>query len=195
VRPGFGTRHPGLLELLTTVHPAVVEEAAWGGGSVPLRIAAYDRPAVLPDELITSVRCVVQVGETVVLCRNADGVVHSLPGGRREPGETFAETAAREVSEETGWLIDTDAVEPLGWLHYHHLAPRPAGSPYSHLPWPDFLQVVFGVRASERLGGTDGEWTDTEGYERSSFTAPVTEAIRLVAKEPWSVAFLERLRA
>ena len=191
MRPGFGTRHPALLELLATVRPAFAGEDAWGGGETPLRIAAYDRPAALPDELITSARCVVLVGEAAVICRNADGILHALPGGRREPGETLAGTAAREVGEETGWLIDPATLEELGWLHYQHLAPRPEGNPYSRYPWPDFLQVVFGARASERLGGVDGEWTDTEGYERSSFTAPVAEAIRLVHREPWSVVFLE----
>ncbi|WP_327074478.1 NUDIX domain-containing protein [Kitasatospora purpeofusca] len=39
-------------------------------------------------------------GENVLLVRNEDS--WSLPGGRREPGETLAEAAEREAKEEAG---------------------------------------------------------------------------------------------
>ena len=48
---------------------------------------------------------------------NLDGLTHAWPGGRRQPGESFAETAAREVEEETGWLVRPGSFRLLGWLH------------------------------------------------------------------------------
>lgn len=120
---GFGARHPDLARLLACHEPAATGETSWLGGAIPLRVSAYATPTDLPEELVTSVRCVVRFGELVVFCENADGG-HPLPGGRREPGESYADTAAREVHEETGWLLDRNTLRPLGWLHLEHLAPR-----------------------------------------------------------------------
>lgn len=133
-------------------------------GTMPLRVSAYTTPAALPDELVTSVRCVLRVGDLIVFCENADGG-HPWPGGRRHPGESYAETAIREVHEETGWLVDRDSLQPLGWLHLEHLAPKRPHYPY---PYPDFLQVVLCGTATERDGGPDASWTDTDGYEQGS---------------------------
>lgn len=35
------------------------------------------------------------------------------------------DTVRREVLEETGWTMQ--ALHPLGFLHFHHRAPRPEG--------------------------------------------------------------------
>ncbi|MFI6448806.1 NUDIX domain-containing protein [Kitasatospora sp. NPDC050543] len=43
-------------------------------------------------------------GENVLLVRNEDS--WSLPGGRREPGETLAEAAEREAKEEAGVVVE-----------------------------------------------------------------------------------------
>ncbi len=37
-----------------------------------------------------------------------------LPGGKREPGESDAETLVREVREELGVEIDTESITPAG---------------------------------------------------------------------------------
>ena len=68
---------------------------------MPLRVSAYTTPTALPDELVSSVRCVTQAGDLIVLCENANGT-HPWPGGRRHPSKSYADTAAREVHEETG---------------------------------------------------------------------------------------------
>lgn len=48
-----------------------------------------------------------------------DGSVHALPKGNIEPGEKGAETAVREVKEETG--LDAELVEKLGDVKYWYV--------------------------------------------------------------------------
>jgi ADP-ribose pyrophosphatase YjhB (NUDIX family) len=153
---------------------------------LPLRISAYLGAAAIPDELITSVRCLVQVGDKIVVCTNRDGVSHPWPGGRRRPGETPHATAAREVHEETGWLVDENSLRQLGWLHLEHLSPVPAGHPFPH---PDFCQLVLAGRASERAGGPTAGWTDTDGYETSSTLMSIEDAWQAVSRDPTSRAY------
>jgi 8-oxo-dGTP pyrophosphatase MutT (NUDIX family) len=45
----------------------------------------------------------------------AVGTWWELPGGGAEPGETPQQTAVRELAEETGWRVATQAVEPPRW--------------------------------------------------------------------------------
>jgi ADP-ribose pyrophosphatase YjhB (NUDIX family) len=185
-----GARHPDLARLLAGRRPAATGEISWLGGAMPLRVSAYATPAELPEELVTSVRCVVQVGELIVFCENADGA-HPLPGGRRDPGESYVDTAAREVHEETGWLLDRDTVRPLGWLHLEHLAPRRPDYPY---PYPDLLQIVFHGTATERDGGPDASWTDTDGYEQRSSLVSVAEAHTRTSTDLLAPVFLDLIR-
>ena len=119
----------------------------------------------VPDELLTSVRCIVTTDHGVVRCTNRDGS-HLWPGGRREPGETFEQTAIREVFEETGWRLDPDSLVALGWLHFEYLTARPPDWPFPH---PDFAQLLYGGRASTRDAGPDGQnWSDVDGWEQGS---------------------------
>jgi ADP-ribose pyrophosphatase YjhB (NUDIX family) len=48
----------------------------------------------------------------ILLARRSDNDLWTIPGGAMEPGETIAETAAREVKEETG--IDVEVVSLVG---------------------------------------------------------------------------------
>ena len=154
----------------------------------PLRLTVYVGPVSLPEELVVSIRVLVRVGADVVVCTNVEGKSHAWPGGRREPGETYAETACREVHEETGWLLDPASIEPLGWMHIHNL-----GEPHPPFPHPDAVHLVVTASATRRAAA---EWTDTEGYELSSRLAPLDEACSLVsADEPMCRPFLELLRA
>lgn len=180
-------RHPRLAGLLAGHAPAATRVVTWAGGAMPLRVSAYPAPADLPEELVTSVRCVVRVGELVVLCENADGA-HPLPGGRREPGESYLDTAVREVHEETGWLLDRHTLCPLGWLHLEHLAPRRPDYAY---PYPDLLQIVFHGSATHRDGGPDAAWTDTDGYEQHSRLVTLAEARAATSHDLLAPVFLD----
>jgi ADP-ribose pyrophosphatase YjhB (NUDIX family) len=158
-----------------------VERAEWAVG--PLEFALYLGPAELPHELVTSGRCVVQVGDQLLACEDAHPSVSVWPGGRREPGESWTQTAVREVAEETGWLLDPTSIEMLGFLHFRHLSAVPVDHAY---PNPDFLQVVLHGNAA---GGSAG-WVDTEGYVLRTtpvdFDAidslPVSQAERLAVR-------------
>jgi 8-oxo-dGTP pyrophosphatase MutT (NUDIX family) len=113
---------------------------------------------------------------------------HVWPGGRRRPGESFAETAAREVEEETGWLLRPGSFHLLGWLHIEHLGPVADDHPYPH---PGYCQVVGAAEAVERRGGVDGDWTDTEGQEVSSELMTIADGAQAVEKEPLGRVFLD----
>jgi 8-oxo-dGTP pyrophosphatase MutT (NUDIX family) len=178
-------RHPELLALLDRCTPAVRREDVWAR---PIVMSVYVGPEDLPDELVTSIRVVVLVGDDVVVCTNVNGSSHAWPGGRREPGETHAETACREVREETGWIVDPDSLEPIGFMHVFN-----TGDPLPPYPHPDVLQLVMVGRATERAAD---EWTDTEGYEISSQLVPLADAHAVITDdEPMCLPFLELLRA
>jgi 8-oxo-dGTP pyrophosphatase MutT (NUDIX family) len=74
-----------------------------------------------PDRYPISVKGVVVRDGRVVLLHN-ERQEWELPGGRLEAGESPAECVAREIAEETGWVVSTgpilDAwmyvIEPLG---------------------------------------------------------------------------------
>jgi 8-oxo-dGTP pyrophosphatase MutT (NUDIX family) len=153
-------RDSRLLGLLASCPAAVVEQVTWARGTMPLRVSAHVTDRRPPDNLITSVRCIVFVGSKVVVCRDPDQL-HVIPGGRREAGESLAQTAVREVHEETGWHLDPGALTQLGFLHLQHLAPKPDGYAY---PYPDFTQLVFTGRTVGRAVDVEAEWSDTDGY-------------------------------
>jgi 8-oxo-dGTP pyrophosphatase MutT (NUDIX family) len=57
---------------------------------------------------------IVDDGGRLLLVRKAGTSVFMQPGGKYEPGETGAQTLARELHEELGLIIAPDALEPLG---------------------------------------------------------------------------------
>src|SRR5207249_3646517 len=122
--------------------PLLEEVTVWGGGSLPLRETCYLGEEIPPLDYVTSVRGLVFQGEQILVVRDPHGS-HILPGGRREEGETLEATLRREILEETGCTLG--AIAMLGFLHFHHLSPRPADYRYPH---PDFVQLIFRADAS-----------------------------------------------
>lgn len=128
-----------LLVRFLSHHQMLMEESVvWGHGLMPLRLAFYLSRECPPLDSITSVRSVVLKDSAVFVVRDVENRFHVTPGGRREAGESIEETLRRELLEETGWTI-TDPLL-IGFIHFHHLAARPADYQYPH---PDFLQVVY----------------------------------------------------
>ena len=183
-------RHPEVERLVASLRPAATFNNAWPNTPVRIRSTAYTEPVALPDEVVTSVRCIVRVGDQVVICTNRDGLSHPWPGGRREAGESLADTACREVMEETGWTVDAASLQLLGWLHMENLEPQPEDHPFPH---PDFLQYVYTARAGEGAEPRDQAWVDTEGWEVESSLMTIDDALHAVAYDPLAVAFLKLL--
>lgn len=108
---------------------------------MPLEFHTYLSQALPPVHYVTSVRALVFRGDKILVsCNEAD--IHIVPGGRLEAGEGFEQALRREVREETGWIISEPRL--LGFIHFHHLAAKPAGYSYPH---PDFIQLVFQAEA------------------------------------------------
>ena len=129
-------------EWLTNFLPLCQETAVWGPSK--LAITYYLAKEMPPDELITSVRCVVLQGQAVLAVRDSDTSWHIVPGGRREQGETLEETMRRELLEETGWTIERPNY--FAFARFNHLTARPDGYPY---PYPDFCQIYYVANAGK----------------------------------------------
>lgn len=105
-------------------------EAEWPAGRV--RVSAYLGEAQLPNEIPGRVRCLVSKDDSVLVTWDINGNADCLPAGGAEPGEMIAETAYREVWEETAWHIDPASVRVLGWLHIESFAKPDPERPFPH---------------------------------------------------------------
>jgi 8-oxo-dGTP pyrophosphatase MutT (NUDIX family) len=183
-RPGYGRPHPELGPLLAGLTPAATERIVWGG-DIPLSVAAYLTSEPPPEELVTSVRCVVRVADRIIACETPDGW-HIWPGGRRRPGESYQQTVRREVLEETGWLLHAADPRRLGFLHLRLIRAQAADYPWPH---PDFLQLVYTATASTHADpGSD--WVDVEGWEQGHRLLTRAE-LRFMELSPAQWAFLD----
>src|SRR5262245_44282228 len=124
-----------LARFLEDLTPAATETDLWG--ELAFQVSGYLSAQAPPLAYVTSVRAVVTQGQRALVMTSPDRE-HILPGGRRESGESLAETLRREALEETGWSLGS--LRLLGFTHFHHLTPKPAAYPY---PYPDFLQAVY----------------------------------------------------
>jgi 8-oxo-dGTP pyrophosphatase MutT (NUDIX family) len=86
------------------------------------RTEHYNDPdAPRPSRLIPAASAVVADDRgRILLARRTDNQLWTIPGGAMEPGEFIAETAVREVKEETG--IDVEIVSLVGiYSNPHHV--------------------------------------------------------------------------
>ncbi|MCI0437981.1 MAG: NUDIX domain-containing protein [Chloroflexi bacterium] len=129
-------------KFLARLAPLVEGSAVWGDSAIPLRVAYYLTRELPPLEYVTSARAVVFRGDEVMVVRDREDSFHVVPGGRVEESETPEDALRREVLEETGWTLSRVAY--IGFVHYRHLAPKPAGYAY---PYPDFFQAIYVAEA------------------------------------------------
>lgn len=78
------------------------------------RIEHYEAPnAPRPNRLVRAASAVVADEDgRILLTRRRNNDLWTIPGGAMEPGETIAQTAVREVKEETG--VDVEVVGLVG---------------------------------------------------------------------------------
>ena len=160
--------HPGLVRVLAH-REAVASETVHWPGDMRLEMTTFLGEADLPVELVVSVRCVVTVKGRVLVCEDATPNTDILPGGRCEPGESWQQTAQREVLEETGWHVEPGSLQMLGFIQFRHVTPLPAEHRFPH---PDFLQVVMHGEAT----GAPVGWVDVEGWVQRSWLASFEQA-------------------
>ena len=181
-------RETAVSALLGESHPVASERRRWPAGEV--QISAYVGQANLPSSVTRGVRCLVLSGDEVLVCENAHGFVDPWPGGGKKVGESFAETARREVFEETGWVIDEASFEPLGWLHIENLSPVPDDHPF---PYPDCLYLVGSAHVDTGAPPARPGWIDVEGYVLRSWFVPLQHASGELRGERLAKVFLDLL--
>lgn len=70
--------------------------------------------ATPPRRIRVSAAVITDADGRLLVVRKAGTTAFMQPGGKPEPGETAAQTLARELAEEIGVRVDPDALEPLG---------------------------------------------------------------------------------
>ena len=174
--------NPEITAILKGQKHEAEELASWEEGNIELRIRSYVCDKAPPLDYVTSVRCVLLLGKSVLVIQSTDGTFHVLPGGRREGNGTIEETLRREVLEEAGWTINQ--TQMLGFMHFQHMSPKPAEYKY---PYPDFFQLVFNSQPEKpRLHRKPkGEW------EQASYFINLDE-INSLRMSPYNVLYLRK---
>lgn len=68
--------------------------------------------------MMTTCGVLITDGTNYLICHPTNGRWWDIPKGQQDPGETHAETAVRELAEETGLVAAIDQLEALGIHDY-----------------------------------------------------------------------------
>jgi 8-oxo-dGTP pyrophosphatase MutT (NUDIX family) len=122
-------------EHLVQAYPHLFRDNKWPWGPVRMRFEARENPP--DDQLIANVNIVPYTDQGWVILQFASGE-WEIPGGTREPGETWLETAQRELWEEAGCRMQAPRL--IGAWHCRSLAPQHY---HPDLPFPDYIRLVL----------------------------------------------------
>jgi 8-oxo-dGTP pyrophosphatase MutT (NUDIX family) len=172
-----------LARFIATGTRLLEETARWG--PIPLEITYYRGNEPAPLAYVSSVRAMVFRDRSLLVVKEANGHLYIVPGGRVERGETTLETLRREVLEETGWTLLR--AEPLGFMHLHHVGPRPERYEY---PYPDFVWPIYLAEAGHFTPGA----IVPDDYVMESEFMPVDEVRNLTIGRGERLLFEEALR-
>lgn len=155
-----------LERFLLSEPPIATDRVTWAEGTIDLNVQAFHTWLIPPDDHITSVRGIVTNRSDVVVLSNPDGI-HILPGGRRLPDESYAQTLRREILEETRCVMT--AATYLGVVHFLHTTPKPHDYRY---PYPHMFHLIYHVTTQT----SDLSGADPDGYETHARYLPLAVA-------------------
>jgi ADP-ribose pyrophosphatase YjhB (NUDIX family) len=139
------------------------------------RIEHFEDPDAPPaNSLIPAASAiVVDEGRRILLIRRSDNALWSIPGGAMEVGERIADTAVREVREETGLEVVPEAIIGI-YTNPRHVIEYADGEVRQQ------FSICFACR---RVGGelaTSDESTEVGFFTPAEIEAmPMHESIRL----------------
>jgi hypothetical protein len=91
------------------------------------------------------------------------------------------------VWEETGWHVERESLEVLGWVHLEALFDRPEVMRFPH---PDSFMSVVRVTPTH-CEDDQATWADRDGYVARSAFMPVSGLPLEVAENPVTAVFLD----
>lgn len=119
---------------LASQYPHLFNEVIWPWGPIRAKFALLEQAP--PDDLIANVNIVPRAGDDWVILHLSDGA-WEMPGGTREPGETYLDTIRRELREEAG--AELVSFRLFGAWHCFSLADEPYRP---HLPFPEYYRLA-----------------------------------------------------
>lgn len=119
---------------LETRFPHLFTEVIWPWGPTRARFMLLNEPP--PAALISNINVIPRCEDNWLILRLSDSNWEIL-GGTLEPGESYLETARRELLEEAGARLLSLRI--FGGWHCHSLAAKPYRP---HLPHPEFYRLV-----------------------------------------------------
>lgn len=170
---------------LARSYPHLFRENTWAWGPVRMRFEACQSPP--EDRLIANVNIVPYTRQGWVVLQFSGGE-WEIPGGTREAGETWLETAHRELWEEAGCRMQV--AQMIGFWNCHSQAATPY---HPYLPFPDYFRLVL-LAEVERLGSP----TNPPDGEQVTLVAevPLAEAVqRFLSQGRQDLADLYRFAA
>src|SRR5919197_2881901 len=136
-----------------------------------------DPDAPTPNSIVPAASAVVtnDVGE-ILLQRRSDNDLWALPGGTMDLGERIAETAVREVKEETGLTVEVTGIVGI-YSDPAHVIAYTDGEVRQEFNIC-FTAKLLGGRLSKSEESTELRWVDP----RTVGSLPMHESIRLRVK-------------